>query len=229
MALTTSLESYWALGEASGNATDSVGTNTLTDNNSVGSAAGKIGNARSFAAASSQYLSHTDNASLSTGDIDFTVAFWHKATTLNAGGYGLAGTTREYIVHYDSSRFKFYVSSNGALTASAVANNLGAPSTATWYYIVAWHDSVNNLIGISVNDGTADTASYSSGVFDSTSTFMLGRNADGGNYADGLFDEFGFWKRVLTSGERTSLYNGGSGLAYPFSGNRRRRALICGG
>ena len=37
---------------------------------------------------------------------------------------------------------------------------------------------------------------------------------------------------VLTSGERTQLYNGGSGLAYPLTvstGNRRRRVITCGG
>ena len=34
----------------------------------------------------------------------------------------------------------------------------------------------------------------------------------------GRIDEVGFWKRVLTSSERSLLYNGGVGLTYPFSG-----------
>ena len=34
----------------------------------------------------------------------------------------------------------------------------------------------------------------------------------------GRIDEVGFWKRVLTSAERSLLYNGGVGLTYPFSG-----------
>lgn len=36
-------------------------------------------------------------------------------------------------------------------------------------------------------------------------------------YFDGVLDEFGVWERTLTSDERTALYNGGAGLAYPFS------------
>src|SRR3989304_4743325 len=34
----------------------------------------------------------------------------------------------------------------------------------------------------------------------------------------GRIDDVGFWKRVLTSSERSLLYNGGVGLTYPFSG-----------
>ena len=34
-------------------------------------------------------------------------------------------------------------------------------------------------------------------------------------YWDGLIDEVGFWKRILTAQEKTNLYNAGAGLAYP--------------
>ena len=75
MALTDSLISYWKLDEASGNATDSHGTNTLTDTNTVTSVAGKINTARYFTNANTEFFTLADNASLSTGDIDFTINF----------------------------------------------------------------------------------------------------------------------------------------------------------
>src|SRR6266404_503553 len=46
--LLTNLVSYWKLDEASGNAVDSVGTNTLTANHAPGSMAGKVNGARNF-------------------------------------------------------------------------------------------------------------------------------------------------------------------------------------
>jgi hypothetical protein len=32
----------------------------------------------------------------------------------------------------------------------------------------------------------------------------------------GSIDEVGFWNRALTSAERASIYNSGTGKAYPF-------------
>ena len=72
MALSDSLVSYWILGEASGERADSHDSNPLTDNNTVGQAAGKITNAADFIPGNSEYLNHADNASLSFGDDPFT-------------------------------------------------------------------------------------------------------------------------------------------------------------
>src|SRR3954464_8446679 len=70
----TSLVSYWKLSDVN----DSVGGNTLTNGNTVTFTSGKIGNAATFVAASSQRLSHAANAALRTGDIDFTIPAWAK-------------------------------------------------------------------------------------------------------------------------------------------------------
>ena len=75
-ALADNLVAYWKLDEASSTRNDSVGTNHLTSNNSVGQATGKLNYAANFVAANSQYLSIADNADLSVGDIDFTVSAW---------------------------------------------------------------------------------------------------------------------------------------------------------
>ena len=36
-------------------------------------------------------------------------------------------------------------------------------------------------------------------------------------HVDGILDEIGFWKRVLTPDERVALYNSGEGLAFPLN------------
>jgi hypothetical protein len=225
MALTDNLVAFWELEEASGSRADAAGANTLTDNNTVTSASGKVGNAASFTAANSESLSIVDNAALSMGDIDFTIMAWLNSASLPMGNgstalakYNLTGNKREYTLIYESApaaRWRFYVSPDGSTTVNVAADTLGTPSTSTWYCVICWHDATANTINITVNAGATDSAAHSGGVFDSDSTFYLGSlDLFSGYFFDGLLDQVGVWKRVLTSGERTSLYNSGAGLSY---------------
>src|SRR5690606_5066683 len=79
---TTGLVSWWTLGETSGTRYDSHGTNHLTDNNTVGSALGKLGGiSAQFVAANIESLSINDNASLSLNNTNFTIATWVKLSS----------------------------------------------------------------------------------------------------------------------------------------------------
>ena len=161
-----------------------------------------------------------DNAALSTGDIDFTIAGWVYLDSLpGSGGQTFvskwAAGQKEYTLLQEfnspNNRFIFYVSSDGTAVTTVNANTLGTPSIATWYFIVAWHDSVANTINIQVNNGTADSVAYTSGLINGTSAINLGSlNGTAGYYHNGRMDEFGFWKKVLTSAEKTDLYNSGN-------------------
>ena len=209
--LNTDLISYWKLDETSGTRVDSEPTGTpqdLTDNGTVTSNTGIISNAGQFTAANNEYLSRADSADLSVGNIDFSLSAWVYMDS-KSEQYIVSKHTSSYYVRYDggSDRFQFVVQ------GSAVsANNFGSPSTATWYLIIAWHDSVNDLIGISVNNGTANTASFSSGALDTAHDFNIGtvNNLTSVDW-NGRIDEVGFWKKVLSSTERTELYNAGAG------------------
>jgi hypothetical protein len=214
--LLDSLISHWRLEEASGTRFDAHGANDLTENNTVASAVGKLGNAASFIAANQESLSIADNPSLSMGDIDFTIAGWVYLTTLDFTGLvgkWTAGTV-EYLVYYDGTNLRFYVSANG--TTNANLANSQVISAATWYFFVAWHDSVANSINITVNNNTPASLTHSSGVFNGTAPFYLGFNQEGLTWLNGRLDSVSVWKRVLTSAERTQLYNAGAGLDYPF-------------
>src|SRR5262245_2022186 len=74
--LLNALMAHWRLEEASGTRVDAHGGNNLGDINTVGQAAGKLGNAASFLAASEESLTIGDNAALRMGDINFTIAGW---------------------------------------------------------------------------------------------------------------------------------------------------------
>ena len=216
--LKTNLISWWNLEEASGQRNDSHGTNHLTDNNTVTQATGRVGSAAQFTAANSEKLNITSNASLQTGNIDFSFAGWVYLDTKTAnrgfwGKWNLA-SNNDYLCYYDLAGDRFYWGLDGPTTSIFhPANSLGSPATGVWYFIYVEHDSVNNFARIQVNNGTMDSGAYSDGVSVGTAPFDIGYVGDGIIH-DGRIDSVGFWKRTLTADEKTWLYNGGNGRSY---------------
>ena len=223
--LPTSLISYWKLDETSGTRVDSFGTNDLTDNNTVTSGTGKVGNAGQFTLSNSEYLSHADNASLSTGDIDFTIACWFNPDSiavnscLMAKGVASVSFGDEYDLRLLSAS-SVRLTVNDGVSVSNTVEGGGPFSTGAWYFIVAWHDSVANTINIQVNNGGILSGAHSAGSYNSTGQFLIGAvpTTIPSSFWDGRIDEVGFWKKVLTSQERTDLYNNGNGNTYNSSG-----------
>lgn len=228
MPLIDNLVSYWKLDEASGNAIDSHGTSNLTETSGTidSNAAGKINGSRDFEAGDTEYFEKADNADLSTGDIDFSFAFWIKFESPDPnGGFGQVplskGTfdgTREYGLVYSVSlsRFIWAVSADGSSNVTVVANTFGTLSIATWYFVAMGHNATSNDIWISVNAGTPDTTSHSGGVINDTQPFRLGCDNSGIRWFDGILDEVAFFKRDIRA-DLASFYNTGIGLPYPFS------------
>jgi hypothetical protein len=220
----SSLKAYWKLDETSGTRSDSKGANHLTDNNTVTSGSGKVGNSAHFAAANSEYLSITDNADVSTGDVSFTIAAWvrldSKTTHRIIVGKDPSGSTREYLLFYNvtADRFSFNVWNAAQTTISVNATTLGSPSVGTWYFIVAWFDNVEDKVKITATAasagsvGATDASAASSGFIplDWTNPFQIGAFAGSSLPFDGDIDEVLLTKRLLTSGEITALYNAGS-------------------
>lgn len=228
MAILDNFVAYWRGEEASGSRADATGRgNTATvPGVDPASVTGKIGNAIQFVNGAGKSLQVADNADLSAGDNDLTWGCWCNLDTLVNGvmmsKYNISGNQREYLFYYNqndhapNNRFSLTVSSNGTAITTIDATAFGAISATTWYFVVGWHDSVNNLLGISVND-VASTAAYSSGIFDGTSAFRLGSLLNGatGVYEfNGKVDEPFVVRRVLTAAEITYLYNSGAGRSY---------------
>jgi len=217
--LSSNLESWWKLEESSGSRVDDAGANDLTDNNTVTRRTGIQGFCASFDKANSEYLSITDNASLSFGDEALTISVWVKLTTKTSdmgivGKWDPGSSNQEYLLAYSSAlgKFVFQVSTTGSDTVTVVGP---APVTGTWYHIVAQHDPTANMIAIRTDHGTPVTKSHSGGIFDGAAKFIIGavQNGLGAKY-NGLIDEVGIWRRVLTGDEISTLYNSGSGISH---------------
>lgn len=216
--LRTGLAAFWKLDEASGTRVDAVGTSHLSDNNTVTQAAGKGGNAAQFVAANSEYLSCASNALVQTGDIDFSLAGWVYHDTLPGLQTYVArsqGGAQEYHLRSNSGSLNFQVLSGTTLVGSI--SHGSALSAATWYFWCAYHDSVNNLVGLSINAGVPATAATTGPMATQNIPITLGARGALDNFLNGRLDNVGLWRRVLTAAERTRLYNGGAGLTHPFA------------
>ena len=216
-----SLISSWGLDEETGTRFDRAGANHLSNSHTVGSTAGIISGAAVFVSANAQLLSIDDNPSLRVSNTDFTFALWARLTskTANQGFINKmwGGSDREYQLTYESipDRFRFKVANlANAWTGTIHADALGSPALDTWYFVVAWYNSIADTLNIQVNNGTINSAAYLAGVRASSGPFRLGGYSGSGDLLNGAMDETFFWKRLLAPEERTYLYNGGAGRSW---------------
>lgn len=233
MALTTNLVSYWKMDETSGTRVDSHGSNNLGDNNTVTSTTGVISNSASFDDANSEYLNIADAAQTGldfTGDFSFSC--WCKPKQTPNGGsnpdmalmykWGASQAAYGFYYTYVSStvklRFNGYTTGGGSNYTFDFPQTL---STSAFSHVVFAYTQSLTRVEVWVNGsslGTVTNASYT-GSSNTTGAFSISSLGSGIQwYWDGQIDEVGIWGRVLTSDEVVSqLYNGGAGLAYPFT------------
>lgn len=215
--LTDQLESDWKGDEASGQLLDSVGSNDLTDNNTVGTGTGHVfAAARDYEASNSENHTIADNASLSPGNTDFTFECWFKseANPFSARAVIIKGNGSNCDYLFDITggevpRWRVF-GSNGFGNQGQALWGSGLFDT-NWHHAIMWHDSVNDLVGLQIDNGTPVTTAHSAGVRDGTEIFAIGGGSDF-NFFDGLLGPTRYWSRMLTSDERDELWNSGAGL-----------------
>jgi len=222
--LTDGLIAYWKFEESGGARDDQKGPHDLADHNTVTQAAGKKGNAAQFTAANVESLSIADNASLSMeAEVDFSIAAWvyltddsgsktvvFKGTPATTPGiaYGLFRSASVNV-------WRMRVGDN--VNAETAEVTTSGDQSGAWHFLVGWHDATANTINLQVDNGGVVSTSYTFGSYDDAQPFILGNNStttDEGSGMSGRIDEVGIWKRVLTTQERTDLYNNGDGNTY---------------
>lgn len=212
MPLLAGLAAGWKMEEASGVRADVLGISNLTDVNTVTQAVGKIGFAGQFVAANLEHLSCADNANLSMGaGVRFTFAAWIWADTfVNGVIFGKYGDpSYEYL--FDT------IGAPGALRITIGGTTFTHGSTMTaaaWHLCIGIYDGTNAQT--QVDNGAVTSTAHSTDAPDGTSPLHISHRGDAAGYWNGRIDEVYIWKRALTLGERTELWNGGAGLSFPF-------------
>ncbi len=227
--LLTNLSSYWKLDEASGNAIDAHGVDDATITGTIGTTTGRINGARNFDNPSNQQFGVSNRASINFADIHWCAGGFFRLHSTSGqqtlwSRYRVSGNLRSMELFFNldgtSGLLQFNMSSNGqsGTLSTRTAATFGTLSSDTTYWCYIEHDPTANLIGISINNGTLDTASHSSGAFQNNLPLTFGRRENATFGLNGWMDEWFFYRnRRLDSSERAEIYNSGAGLAYPFS------------
>lgn len=192
--LSNGLVGYWKTDESSGNAADSSGNGlTLTNNNTVAYAGGKFGNAASFTAASSRYLS---TASTISGVK--TVSFW----TYNASD------TDEYINLTTSA---YITSSSGTVSATGFTSPTiyvngtanGTLAASSWNQVVVTTNTAINADQFEIGRGNS---AYNNGKIDGIRVYNRALSpADVSQLYNWAPGPVGYWK--MDEGTGTSLFD----------------------
>jgi len=221
MAITTPI-SYYKLDESSGNASDSVGSNTLTNVGTATYSAGKINNGVNLNG-SSQYF--TFGTSPQTGAGSWSVNVWVKTSA--------SGSQNEFMFWGSNSTdngIDLYKNSSNKLQANfygggGIATSTTSINTGSWVMCTVTYDGTN--IRVYVNGVLENTGANRTGAISGSNRYV---GADGGvgNFWNGSLDELGTWSVTLTANDINLLYNAGLGNQYPFTG-ATVKALVVGG
>jgi len=225
MALTDNLLCYYKLSDP----TDETGNHAGTDKNTPTYAAGKIGNAVTFASASKQYIELANNF-INVGAISVSVWLKTSSTAQYQTYFGISTSNNYYYIKFDLNGNGWGARQPGvwwrpnSLTAYRMWLSNDAIPSDSWAHVVVTFDGTTTAPIFYINGSPVSgvTVKQTSGTPSGVISSAPGAIGRGGGY-DGYYsdacgtDELGVWSRVLSAAEVTALYNSAAGLQYPFT------------
>lgn len=225
---TTGLIAYYKFDS---NSNDNAGSSyNGTDTNSPTYTSGKISNALTTVASSSQYVS-LPNAVIPWGTNTLTINMWIKMSSTSGNqSWFMTARTGVGILFYKSGTNTITFSKPNVVdlnyTWTGIDTNwhmwtVVADGSGMRYYLdgnstpVASNANTSNFV-----DPSGDTLEISA--------YRSGGTIQSGWYGDSQIDEMGIWNVALSTTDIATLYNSGSGITYPDTGATifPRKALL---
>jgi len=205
-----SLQSYLKL---DGNLNDEFG-DAFTDNiGTVSYGAAKINNGAAFSwpyPDPGTYASHSSDTRFDLQG-NWTISVWVNLSDVSIDSYIISKDTsgNGYFLVYQaaSTNFQMYSKTSGG-SLEWVTSAEAPLSTATWYHVVA--QLTGTTLRIKVNNGSWTTQTVGGDTQTNSDQIAIGNSADGANGCNASVDGVSIWKRVLSDGEITQIYNGGN-------------------
>lgn len=221
--LSTSLTHYYQLEESSGTRVDSKGSSDLTDVNTVTSATGIQGTGAFFTKLNDEKL--TTTSMWCANNTSKSYMAWYKATstiatiqTIFCNGNGTTDGNHGVSLILNGTPD---IDGTIALLQAGVAFRKSTTqiSDTNWHqFIVTFNSSSHATIYLDGNTTPIygpDAVTWGAITGAGSS---IGGEINAGRYAGGTVDEVATWDKELSTGEVTSLWNGGAGLPYDAGG-----------
>ena len=190
---------------------DSVGTNHLTNANTVTFTAGKFGNAANFVGTSSQAL-YVSNATAWKQTGNFSVSFWAKTSSdeqylAQASAYD--GQAAGWFIYQTGTKLRFYICNHAG--TNPYVETTAAINDGNWHYYVCLWNGTQMIIYKDGQLACTPTSSTTAPVYISTYCELGCRNNSGSRdvFYTGSLDDFDILNRALTPDEIYSLYKTG--------------------
>jgi len=173
----------WNMNERSGSRIDSIGSNNLTDNNSVLFRNGIQGIASSFVAANLEDLSIADNAVISP-TVSAIWSFWVFLDTLTGNHCFVRKGTSLQVCYTDDANLLSLQMAQSDTTQKAI---LGVTIAAgVWNHIVFMIES--GFLRGYLNKVPTSTTAFDDTILDNTDALHVGSNGVGASHLDGGMD-----------------------------------------
>lgn len=205
--LAEGLVSWWELDETSGNRVDShLSSYSCTPTGTTSYGTGQTGNALSLV--KTGYVGRANITALDFSG-DFSAAIWVKPTTYIAGG-AIMGQ----FVHNTSGWGMWAF--NGSVNCEIGGGYISITGfvTGAWQLLIMQYDATAGHV-YTYKNNAANSNGVRTRTQNGTAPFNIGSYNNGSDIEfDGLMEGAVMWNKMLTSDERTELYNGGSGITY---------------
>lgn len=218
---TTGLTHYW---KADSNMNDGAGSSNGTDTNSPTYTSGKISNAFTCVASSSQYSSVSETGLLGTSNT-YTLNLWVKLSSTSGN--------QSFLMNYSTPGNPLFYFSGGTITHSkggVVDLNYSWTADTNWHMWTFVGDGSGMRTYLDGNSTPVASNANTSVLAAATSSVPFGGYKASGSmqagwYLDGQLDEIGIWSTALSTSDIATLYNSGSGITYPDVAASTRRGI----
>jgi hypothetical protein len=194
--------------------------NSFTSNNTVLSVAGRVGNARTFVGANTQFLSCSYTNDLKWQEADFTLTFWYliPSGATNTGSHIISsdGAARDshLVINTSGGRPVAWLRMTDNTEQGPL--NFGTAGTTTadtwnWCAVRKSGTALTLRWNSSVTSATQSTGK-SLGCPGTPAGFRIGARLDNSSYFTGYIDEFCKWSRAVSDAELDTIYNSGAGI-----------------
>jgi hypothetical protein len=207
--LNNGMINYFNFDETSGKLLDQIDGNHGTVTGATQGVTGVIRTAYSFDG-NNDYIDLTKTHTFQLTD-SFTISLLFKPTAINTGYQMIDRTTNinsiiQIFLTFKDLSFRIRGSNGAGVTT---VNYINACTVANvWYHTICERNVITDQINIRVNDidwitPLTDATTAAIGPF----TFRIGVAQNLTTDFNGSMDELRIWKRLLTSEEKTNLYN----------------------